>query len=438
MEKTKPGKLNIIFESDILGTADGTKPAKGKSGEKYQNSKGKPGFLIYLAIASVPLVFVLGNSMLVPILPQMKDQLGISRLQSSLVITLFSITAGLFIPVAGFLSDRFSRKSVMIPALIIYGSAGVLTGFGATWHSYTIIVIARAIQGIGAAGTASIAMALVGDLYNGAAESKVLGITEAANGTGKVLSPIIGTLFALIAWYVPFFAFPAFCLLSLLCVIFIIKEPKKTNKPPKLKKYLSDIGSILKTKGHWLIPAFFAGSLALFNLFGVLFYLSDILEEAPYNIDGVVKGLILAVPLLAMVITSFTTGTLIKKNGTLMRWLINIGFVMLAGSLAFCIFMHTKLGIFIALLTIGGIGTGLILPCLNTMIAGSVRKEQRGMITSIYNSLRSIGVALGPPLFGYLMKISNQLVFIVVTSLAVIALLLVFFTIKPKGKLESA
>ncbi|WP_394298015.1 MFS transporter [Gordoniibacillus kamchatkensis] len=220
--------------------------------------------------------------------------------------------------------------------------------------------------------------------------------------------------------------------------MFIIKEPKKTKEPPQIGKYMADIGTILKKKGRWLIPAFFSGSLALFNLFGVLFYLSDTLEEAPYSIDGVVKGLVLAIPLLAMVVTSYTTGALIKKNGTLIRWLINIGFVLLSVTLALCIFFYASLYLFIGLLTIGAIGTGLILPCLNTMITGSVQKEQRGMITSIYNSLRYIGVALGPPLFGYLMKISNEIVFIVVTALAVIALALVFFLIKPKGKLESA
>jgi ACDE family multidrug resistance protein len=266
----------------------------------------------------------------------------------------------------------------------------------------------------------------------------VLGITEAANGFGKVISPIIGSLFALIVWFATFFAFPAFCLLSLLLVMFVIKEPAKTNEPPEMGKYLRDIGSILKSKGRWLIPAFFAGSLALFNLFGVLFYLSDTLEEAPYLIDGVKKGLVLAIPLLAMVITSYTTGALIKKNGTVMRWLMNIGFLLLSATLGSCIFLHNSLYMFIGLLTIGAVGTGLVLPCLNTMITGSVQKEQRGMITSIYNSLRYIGVALGPPLFGYLMKISNQMVFIVVTALAVIALALVFFLIKPKGKLESA
>jgi MFS transporter, ACDE family, multidrug resistance protein len=143
-----------------------------------------------MAIATIPLVLVLGNSMLVPILPDMQQELNISRFQSSLVITLFSLAAGVFIPVLGYLSDRFTRKSIIIPSLIVYGAAGVLAGFGAVWKSYTIIIIARAIQGMAAAGTSPIAMALVGDLYKGATESKALGMTEASNGTGKVLSPI--------------------------------------------------------------------------------------------------------------------------------------------------------------------------------------------------------------------------------------------------------
>jgi MFS transporter, ACDE family, multidrug resistance protein len=432
MEKTKSRKLLIGFESDIPDSS--TKEPNGQEASGKE-SKTKGHIWEFIAIASIPMVLVLGNSMLVPILPQLQSQLGISRFQSSLVITLFSITAGLIIPISGYLSDRFSRKSVIIPSLIIYGAAGVLAGFGAIWKSYTIVIIARAIQGVGAAGTASIAMALVGDLYKGATESKALGLTEASNGAGKVVSPILGSLLALWVWFAPFFAFPIFCLLSLLAVIFILKEPKKSNEPPKLGAYIHQIGSILKEKGKWLIPSFFAGSLALFILFGVLFYLSNILEKPPYEIDGVKKGFVLAIPLLCMVVTSYTTGALIKKNGTLMRWLMNIGLIIMTVSLALTIFFSENLYMFIGLLSLSGIGTGLLLPCLNTMITGSVEREQRGMITSIYNSLRFIGVAFGPPIFEWLMKISNQIVFITVSSLAFITLGLVFFLIKPKGKI---
>jgi len=432
MQKTKTRRLNITFESDI----DAGQTEQPKAKQNDSKSGGSKGNLWeFIAIASVPLVLVLGNSMLVPILPEMQEQLGISKFQSSLVITLFSFTAGIFIPISGYLSDRFSRKGIMIPSLIVYGAAGILAGFGAVWKSYTIVIIARAIQGIGAAGTASIAMALAGDLYKGGTESKVLGLTEASNGTGKVVSPIIGSLLALIVWYAAFFAFPAFCLLSLLAVMFMLKEPKKEQPAPKLKPYMHKIGAILKQKGRWLIPAFFAGSLALFILFGVLFYLSDILEEAPYFIDGVMKGLVLAIPLLGMVVTSYTTGAKIKKNGILMRWLMNIGMSLMVVSLGACIFILGKnLYVLIGLLTLSSIGTGLLLPCLNTMITGSVEKQERGMITSIYNSLRFLGVAFGPPLFSWMMDMSHRIVFISVTVMAFVTLGLVFFLIKPEGK----
>jgi ACDE family multidrug resistance protein len=136
-----------------------------------------------------------------------------------------------------------------------------------------------------------------------------------------------------------------------------------------------------------------------------------------------------------MVVTSYTTGALIKKNGTLMRWLMNIGLLMMTVSLGLTVFFFNNIYVFIGLLSLSGIGTGLLLPCLNTMITGSVKKAQRGMITSIYSSLRFIGVAFGPPIFEWLMKISHQAIFITVSSLALITLGLVFFMIKPKGQI---
>ncbi|OCT12733.1 MFS transporter [Paenibacillus pectinilyticus] len=406
------------------------------STKKESKSGGQASIWQYIALATIPLVLVLGNSMLVPILPVMQDKLNISRFQSSLVITLFSLTAGIIIPVSGYLSDRFTRKAVIIPSLIVYGAAGVLAGLGAVWSSYPILIAARAIQGLGAAGTAPIAMALVGDIYKGPKASKALGLIEASNGIGKVVSPILGSLLALMTWFAPFFAFPVFCLLALLAVIFMIKEPAKEKEAEPLKQYLQQIKTILKSKGHWLVPAFFAGSITLFILFGVLFYLSQILEEKPYNIEGVRKGLILAIPLLCLVITSYTTGAKIKQNGTLMRWLMNIGLILMIVSLTLATFLNGNLYVFIGLLSISGVGTGLLLPCLNTLITGSVEREQRGMITSLYNSLRFIGVAFGPPLFGWLMSISHKTLFISVASLSLLMLVLVFFFIKPKAELK--
>ncbi|XEC97591.1 MFS transporter [Paenibacillus tarimensis] len=380
------------------------------------------------------MVLVLGNSMLVPILPDMESKLGISGFQSSLVITLFSVTAGLFIPFAGYLSDRFSRKAIILPSLAVYGAAGILAGLGAFWGSYWVLIGARAVQGLGAAGTAPIAMALVGDMYKDGNESEALGLIEASNGFGKVVSPILGSLFALIIWYAPFFAFPAFCALSFLAVMFMIKEPKTRQETPAVRKYVKQIGDVFRKKGKWLIPCFFAGSLALFILFGVLFFLSDILEKPPYSIDGVAKGGVLAIPLLGLVVTAYTSGRIIKNNGHLMRVFMNIGLLFMAGSLGAAIMLHKQLYWLIGLLTLSSIGTGLLLPCLNTLITGAVDRAHRGMITSLYSSLRFLGVAFGPPIFGWLTAKSKAVLFATVALLALGTLILVFFMIKPPAK----
>lgn len=388
-------------------------------------------WLQFSAFATVPLVLVLGNSMLVPILPDMAKQLKLSELQSSLVITLFSVTAGLFIPFIGYWSDRVKRKSVIVPALAVYGAAGIMAGLGAVWGSFPILIASRAVQGLAAAGTAPIAMALVGDMYKDGEESEALGLIEASNGAGKVISPILGSLLGLWSWYAPFFAFPFFCAASLAAVLFLIKEPEHDQKPLPFRKYMSDMKDIFKKDGKWLVTAYGVGALGLFILFGVLFYLSDMLEKPPYSIDGVAKGGLLAIPLLGLVITAYTTGRLIKKKRQRMRKLMLFGLSIIVLFLCAAAIWHRSLVALIAFITVSSIGTGLLLPCLNTLITGAVDRSHRGMVTSLYNSLRFLGVAAGPPVFSWITDRSVTLLFVMLTVLSAISLWCVFRLIKP-------
>ncbi|MGG1571730.1 MFS transporter [Fictibacillus sp. NRS-1165] len=396
----------------------------------------KQGKATMVAIALIPLVMVLGNSMLVPVLPTMKSKLNLSQFQVSLIITLFSLAAGLIIPLIGYLSDRFGRKWIIVTSLAIYGIGGIVSGLAA-WimeDPYMVILIGRVIQGIGAAGTSPIAMALIGDLYSGTQESKALGIIESTNGIGKILSPILGSVIALITWFAVFFTFPILCFATAAFIWFGVKEKKKMDGKP-LPEYLGALKQIFKQKGKWMIPAFFVGSVGLFILFGVLFYLSDILE-VKYKIDGMIKGCILAVPLIGMVVTAYITGAKIDQNKPLIRKIMIIGLLFLTGSMLTVSFFQ-QIYLLIGLLTLGSIGTGLLLPCLNTLITGAVEKAERGMITSLYGSVRFLGVAFGPPLFSWLMKISHKTVFFSMAGLSLLTLILAFFFIKPgKNKKE--
>jgi ACDE family multidrug resistance protein len=386
--------------------------------------KQKHKGLTITAIGSIPLILVLGNSMLIPILPKMKTELNITQFQTSLIITVFSIAAAISIPILGYLSDRFSRKAVIIPALILYGSGGLLAGAAAAWFSnpYTWILAGRVLQGMGAAGTAPIAMALAGDLFKGGEQSKVLGLVEASNGFGKVISPIIGSLLALLFWYAAFFAFPIFCLLSVLMTIIFIKEKKAEKEPPPVGKYVKGLVSVFKTEGRWLFAAYLTGASCLFTLFGVLFYISDLLEKE-HHIDGLLKGAILAIPLLFMTTTSYFTGSNIGKKMPLMKALIVIGCLLMTASFASLVFF-TKLIPFLAVLVVSSIGTGLVLPCINSFITGSVPSDRRGFVTSLYGSVRFLGVAIGPPIFTTLIGWSRTGMFLSTAGLTLLCALL--------------
>lgn len=395
-------------------------------------SKNKHTGMTIAAIGSIPLILVLGNSMLIPILPKMKAELNLTQFKVSLIITVFSVAAAISIPLLGYLSDRFTRKAIIIPSLILYGAGGLIAGSAAAWFSqaYMWILTGRIIQGIGAAGTAPIAMALAGDLFKGGQQSKVLGLVEASNGFGKVISPIIGSLIALIVWYAAFFVFPIFCLISILLTVFFIKEKRTKNDPLPVKNYVKGLFTVFKHEGRWLFTAYLAGATCLFTLFGILFYISDILEKT-FKIDGVLKGSILAIPLLFMTVTSYITGSKIGKRMKLMKQLIIIGLLLMTVSFSTLVFFQ-RLVPFFSILVISSIGTGLVLPCINSFITGSVSADRRGFVTSLYGSVRFLGAAIGPPIYGLLMEWSRKGMFLTTASLTLLVAILCLFMIRVK------
>lgn len=372
-----------------------------------------------ISLASVPLIMTLGNSMLIPILPVMEDKLDISKLQSSYIITVYSIVAIIFIPLAGYLSDRFGRKKVLIPALILTGIGGLIAGLAA-WkmdNAFTVILIGRILQGIGASGAMPIVLPLVGDMFRRDEEaSATLGIIETSNTVGKVLSPILGAALTALIWFLPFFSIPLFCLISLLMVIFLIKEEEK-DAEMTFSVYWDNIKTVFQQHSRWLIAVFIIGAILMFILFGFLFYLSSILEDN-FGIKGIKKGFLLAIPLLALSITSYVTGKAIKDHLQVMKWLTFIGIVLAGIAVAVISFMtHFIYLLFIFLIC--GVGIGMALPCLDSLITKSIEQNVRGAITSIYSSMRFIGVAAGPPVIAVLMK---QHIFWIVGLLSIFAI----------------
>ncbi len=289
-----------------------------------------------VSIASIPLIMTLGNSMLIPVLPMMEKKLDITKLQSSYIITVYSIVAIFLIPIAGFLSDKYGRKIVMIPSLIIAGIGGIVAGWAA-WKMdspFTFIIIGRILQGVGAAGAFPIVLPLVGDMFKREKDvSTTLGVIETSNTFGKVLSPILGSLLAGLIWFLPFFSIPVFSLISILLIMFLVKKPEGDKHQLSFGRFSKNTKEIFKEHWRWLIAIFLIGAILMFILFGLLFYLSSILEDQ-YGYKGVKKGFLLAIPLAALCIASFTAGKVIKDSLIRMKWITFSGIVLSGAAVA--------------------------------------------------------------------------------------------------------
>lgn len=398
------------------------KPAEGQQdGPQQKGLKISQLPLAFAVMCLVPFLMVLGNSMVIPILPKIQSTLHITRLQSGLIVSLFSIPAGLFIPVSGFLSDRLGRRPVIVPSLALYGLGGLLAGAAPLFSSspYGWILAGRVLQGLGAAGTAPIVMALASDLFQGVQRSTALGALEAANAIGKVASPILGSLVALIAWYAPFFLYGALCVPAAMAFWFLVTATGQAPQAVALREYGQVVKKMAKSRGAALFSAFLAGFSFLLLLFGVLFYLSEFLEKT-YHMDGVRKGLALAVPVAALTVAALVNGRWLQPKIRRRHDLVLTGLVASAVSLVALGFWRGVVPLFVAA-GVMGFGGGLVLPTLNNLITSAVAANERGIITALYGSVRFFGVAAGPPGFAWLLEHGVRTMFLAAAGLDVLA-----------------
>ncbi len=385
-----------------------------------------------LALCTVPFIMVLGNSMLIPVLPALKSALKVSTFQAGILITAFSVPAGIVIPFTGFLSDRIGRKRIIVPALFTYALGGFIAGAAALifkQSAYGAILAGRIVQGIGAGGTYQLAMALTGDIFTSKERTKALGTLEASNGLGKVISPVAGAAVALITWFTPFFVYAVAAIPAALAVWFLVREPSKEKaQQTSAAAYFKGLGGVFAKKGWSLAACFLAGMLVLFLLFGVLSHFSDVFEER-YKIKGVVKGLVIAIPVLALAITSYLSGTFLQKRLTkLLKMVVIIGLILTGIAMVLVAFLSKPVPV-IAVLALLGIGGGLVLPAVNTMVTSSTNPEKRGIVTAIYGTVRFWGVAIGPPAFAMGVKVGKLQTYLAAAAITAVVLAFAIFAI---------
>ncbi|MFV8826660.1 MFS transporter [Alkalihalobacterium sp. APHAB7] len=368
--------------------------------------------VIYI-IGLLPFVMVVGNSMFIPIIPDIQHALQLTAIEGGLVLTVFSIPAALMIPIIGLISDRIGRKKVILVSLLFIMLGSIFSALAPVFFegqsAFSMLLLGRFFQGVGAGRTAPMAMALAGDLFVGTDRSKALGTVEVFNSLGKVVSPIVGAFIAVYLWFATFFVYFFLALLAYFGIKVWIKERMKEAEPLRLKDYHRSVQEIILREFKWLIPIFLASGVGLLLLFGLMFFMSYYLEES-YGVYGTLKGIYLALPLVFLTVFSYWTGKNMGDNKNYVKRYLLLGLSVLLTSFALLIFFHGLLGLLV-LISLASIGLGFFLPAANTAVTASVGIKERGLVVSLYSMVRFLGVALGPITFSILMHDPMELFF---------------------------
>lgn len=341
-------------------------------------------------IFAVTLMAVLGVSSITPAFPDITRGLGISGEQVGLLITFFTLPGVIVTPFLGVLADRLGRRRILVPALFLFGLAGVACAFV---RDFDLLLILRVLQGIGGSGLGSLATTIIGDLYSGTQRAGAMGLNASVLNIGTASYPTIGGALALLGWYYPF-ALPILAVPVGILVLNSLKNPEPKSSQG-LRKYFSGTWGYLKDIR--VVGLFSAAVLTFIILYGAYLTYLPLLLGHSFGASSFVIGLIMSC-------MSLTTASVSSQLGRINRWfslgtLIKAGFTIYALAL-FLFPLMPRLWLFLVPAIIFGIGHGANIPGIQTTVVGFAPLEHRAAFMSINGTMLRLGQTIGPPLMG--------------------------------------
>ncbi len=395
-----------------------------------------------LAIVSVALFMTALDNLVVGVaLPSIRTDFGGSLESLEWTVNAYTLSFAVFLILGAALGDRFGRKRMFTIGLALFTAS---SAFAALAPSIDALVLARAVQGLGAAMVAPLTLTLLSEAFPAERRGLALGVWAGVSGLGVALGPFVGgAVVEGISWQWIFWLnvptglvliplavryltesfgpakaldLPGVCLAAtgLLGITFAIVRGQSLGWTSATVLGSAVAGVVLvaaflawerRAPSPMLPPRFFASrgfvstnlaSFAMFfGVFGSIFLLSQFFQSAQGY--GPFEAGLRTLPWTGMpMLVAPIAGLLSDRIGS--RPLMAAGLALQAGAIGWLALVTTTDVAYSALLVpfvMGGTGMALVFAPSANAVLRSVLPEEAGQASGATNAIRELGGVMG-------------------------------------------
>ncbi len=351
---------------------------------------------VIVLVAAAFLVAV-GYGLIAPVLPAYASGFGVSNAAVSVIISAFAFARLIFSPFAGKLLARLAERPLYLAGLLIVAASSIAIAYS---PGYSGLLIARSAGGIGSAMFTISGLALLVRVTPAPLRGRASAMYASGFLIGGISGPLIGGLLAGWSIKAPFISYGV-----LLVIAAAVVQVSLRHIPNPVRN--TDIVQV-DLRETLRLPAFQAALSSNFavgwSVFGIRMALIPLFVVQVLDAGEAMAGWALTVFAIGNAAVLTFVGRWVDQVGR--KTPMILGLVVSAASLGL-IGISGQVWELLALCLVGGIGSGLITPAQQAVVADVMGGRPGGSVLAVYQMTGDIGAVVGPVVAGLLVDASG-------------------------------
>ncbi|MFV0260032.1 MAG: MFS transporter [Acidimicrobiales bacterium] len=379
-------------------------------------------------IFGVTVCGILANTLLTPNVPDILADLGQPEGRAGLLVASAALPGVFIAPIIGVFADRWGRRPVLLPCLVIFGLAALASSMA---PSFPLLIGARLIQGVGSAGLINLAVVLIGDHWTGMERTRLIGHNSAVLTVCLALVPSLGGLIAEISSWRWALAFGSLALPMALAGFWVLPAHRPTEAR-SLRDQLAGARRALSDRVALAIIG--TGFLLFVVVFGVFLTALPVHLEQEFGLGPGARGLVLSAPAIGSTFSAVNLARFRARFG--LRPML-VGSSVLVSIAALGVGVAPTVTAVVVASIVYGLGDGSIIPNLQDAANSASPPSQRASVMAGWVSAVRLGQTVGPITAAALFAATST-EFTMVVGAALFALVAVFLAVGPISEKEIA